>query len=357
MKLTDLAVKQLGPGVYMDDKTPDFGIRVGKARRSWIVVQGRGRIKTTFGHYPNLSLADARAEAKKLLAAPSNKPTSITFKDARDEFLADHYEETRWKHIVTLSMKKHLKRLNHEQVADITDLDVSAILGKLTDRPSAQLHTYRVLRTFFNWCTKPPRRYIKISPMYGYEPPGKDKQGSRILTDGELKAVWKAAHDGSKVIFRLLILWGTRNEETTVLERMWNVGNVLTIPGAHTKNGRDHSIPLLPMALAVLAERSNNGPYYFPGRYAFDTKLNPSSLNRMKREIQADSGTSNWQIRDIRRTFRSNMSRLRVPRELSEVLINHAPPVLDAIYDKYDRIDEKREALAKYEEFIQALLA
>ncbi len=39
------------------------------------------------------------------------------------------------------------------------------------------------------------------------------------------------------------------------------------------------------------------------------------------------------------------------------ILINHAPPVLDDIYDRYDRIEEKREALAKYEDFIQTLVA
>lgn len=71
----------------------------------------------------------------------------------------------------------------------------------------------------------------------------------------------------------------------------------------------------------------------------------------------AASGTKDWTIRDLRRTFRSNMARLKVPREVCEVLINHAPPALDEIYDRYNRLEEKREALAKYEAFIQALLA
>jgi hypothetical protein len=51
------------------------------------------------------------------------------------------------------------------------------------------------------------------------------------------------------------------------------------------------------------------------------------------------------------------MARLKVPRDLCEVLINHAPPVLDEIYDRYDRLEEKSEALEKYEKFLQALLA
>ncbi|MDB5710209.1 MAG: hypothetical protein JWL96_2279 [Sphingomonas bacterium] len=61
--------------------------------------------------------------------------------------------------------------------------------------------------------------------------------------------------------------------------------------------------------------------------------------------IKERSGTSGWTLHDLRRTFRSNMTRLRVSRDTCEVLINHAPKVLDEIYDRYDRLDEKREAL------------
>jgi len=107
----------------------------------------------------------------------------------------------------------------------------------------------------------------------------------------------------------------------------------------------------------VLDARPQAGSYYFQGRYTNEANLTAGALNRMKREIQEETGTKDWQIRDIRRTFRSNMARLKVPREVCEVLINHAPPVLDEIYDRYDRVEEKREALEKYEAFIAGLLA
>lgn len=35
---TDLAVQKLGPGLFLDTKTPAFGIRVGKNRKTWLVV-------------------------------------------------------------------------------------------------------------------------------------------------------------------------------------------------------------------------------------------------------------------------------------------------------------------------------
>mgnify|MGYP003941022257 CR=1 FL=1 len=364
MLLTDISVRGLKGSdknpKFFDTKTPGFGIRVGLKTKTWIVMRGRDRELITIGKYPELSLAEARTEAKKLLAAtPEPKDVRKTWAEARDEFLDQHYKgsESRWPHLVKLTLKNHFKKLDHRQLSEIEDSDISAVLDKLKGTPSAQLHAYRAARTFLTWCTRPPRRYIKHSPMEGYAPPGRDRKGTRTLTDDELKLVWNASGEGTRSIFRLLILWGTRNEETCVLERIWKRDDVLTIPGTSTKNGRDHAIPILPLAAAVLDARPEDGAFYFPGRHSNEKAINPYSLNRLKAEIQEETGTSGWQIRDIRRTFRSNMARLRVSRDVCEVLINHAPPVLDEIYDRYDRLDEKREALEKYEAFMVRLLA
>lgn len=361
--LTDVAVKALKPtGKYVTywDTMPGFGIRVGMHSKTWTVMRGRNRERISIGRYPDVSLSDARAEAKRLLsAAPEPKITTMRFDEARKTFLEDNYKgsKSRTKYHVTLLLQNHFKAFEQKQLAEITDTDIRKALDKMSRTPSAQLHAYRGIKCFLRWCTRPPRRYIKYSPMEGYAPPGKDRKGTRTLSDDELAAVWKVTGEGSRSIFRLLILWGTRNAETTLIERKWAVGDILTIPGERTKNGRDHGIPILPLAQTVLDARPQAGRYYFQGRYTNEASLTAGALNRMKREIQEETGTKDWQIRDIRRTFRSNMARLKVPREVCEVLINHAPPMLDEIYDRYDRVEEKREALEKYEGFISQLLA
>ncbi len=362
--LTDLSVRAIKGSdkyvTYWDDATPGFGIRVGKRSKTWTVMRGRARERVTIGRYPDVSLSEARTEAKRLLStAPAAKHTSKTWAQARDEFQIENYKDSRssWPGIVKLFFAKHLKELDHRQLADITDSDIKRVLDKLAATPSTQLHTYRVSRTFLKWCTRPPRRYLLRSPMEGYEPPGKDRKGTRTLTDDELIAVWKAAGSLSRPVLRLLVLWGLRNGEACALSRNWVKDGVLTIPGGNTKNGRDHGIPILPLAQSILDDRLEISEYYFRGRYSNETHLTPGSLNRMLREVQEETGTKDWTLRDIRRTFRSNMARLKVPREVCEVLINHAPPVLDEIYDRYDRLEEKREALAKHEAFVLQLLS
>jgi integrase len=366
LHLTDISVRALKASekhvTYWDTTTPGFGVRVGKRTKTWTVMRGRQRERVSIGQYGAVSLSEARKEAMRLLsettATSIPRPVSKLVREARAEFLEDNYRgsTSRWPHLVKLMLDRHCKAIDHKQLADLSDDDIRRILDKLHATPSAQLHVYRTLRTFLKWCTRPPRRYLKRSPMEGYPPPSQDRKGTRVLTDDELKAVWNASESGSRAVLRLLILWGTRNGETCVIQREWQRGDVLTIPGARTKNGRDHGIPILPLAAATLNACPRDGDFYFPSRHSNERSINPSSLNRILDEVQQETSTSGWQLRDIRRTFRSNMARLKVPRDVCEVLINHAPSVLDEIYDRYDRLEEKREALAKYEGFLIQLL-
>src|SRR5690348_5500625 len=82
--LTDIVVQRLkNPGTYFDATTPAFGLRVGKNRKTWIVMRGKERLRTRIGHYPAMSLADARKEAKKLLSeAPLDAKARTTFSAA-----------------------------------------------------------------------------------------------------------------------------------------------------------------------------------------------------------------------------------------------------------------------------------
>ncbi|MEG3143189.1 site-specific integrase [Sphingomonas sp. RT2P30] len=360
--LTDVSVKSLKPSekyvTYFSDITPGFGIRVGKRSRTWIVMRGRERERVRLGSYPELSLADARKKAMQILGADKAppKPKQKTFKEARDQFLEEYFRDKspRWKSQMTSHLMRHFKALEHHKLDEIEDYDIKSCLDALHRTPSEQLHAFRGLRCFMRWCVRPPQRFIKHSPMEGYPPPGKDRKGTRFLTDHELKAVWQAADTYPNNVLRLIILWGTRRGETSVIERSWVIDDVLTIPGSATKNGRDHAIPLLPIAKALLDGMPAQERYFLRSRWG-DTHLSVEGLSKAQREVKERSGTSGWTIHDLRRTFRSNMARLRVSRDTCEVLINHAPKVLDEIYDRYDRLDEKRDALALYEAFLSRL--
>src|ERR1700712_2186985 len=89
-RLTDVTVRALLPGTYFDATTPAFGIRVGKSRRTWIVMRGKERRRISIGRYPDLPLADARKEAKKLLAELHVSAKRITCEAAYEIFKTDY---------------------------------------------------------------------------------------------------------------------------------------------------------------------------------------------------------------------------------------------------------------------------
>jgi mRNA-degrading endonuclease toxin of MazEF toxin-antitoxin module len=73
-RLTDVAVKSLKPPpegqvTYWDETLPSFGVRVSQGgTKSFVLVYGEARTRQTLGRYPIISLADARTEAKRILA-------------------------------------------------------------------------------------------------------------------------------------------------------------------------------------------------------------------------------------------------------------------------------------------------
>lgn len=60
---TDLTVRALPEGLHFDERTPGFAIRVGKRRRTWLVVKEPNRTKIRLGHYPDMTLQTARKRA------------------------------------------------------------------------------------------------------------------------------------------------------------------------------------------------------------------------------------------------------------------------------------------------------
>lgn len=369
--LTDLSVRALKAparnATTVWDKNSPVGVRVTQnGIKTFIVMIGSGR-RRAIGRTNVLTLVEARAEAKRILAEKTlgitKKVANVKFVAAVQNFLDENYKgkSPRSRHEAKRLLENHfLPAFRHANLPDITDDEIGKQLKRLSHVPSEQLHAFRVMRAFLRWCTRPPRRYISHSPLEGYEAPSEDKKGTRILTDNELVKVWRACEGSFGSMVRLLILWGTRNGETGRLQRAWIEDKLLTIPGEFTKNGRAHAIPLLPLANSILKEQPNRSDYFFPGRWDVDTHFNDGSWGKYKQEIENCSGVKNWQLRDLRRTFRSNLAKLRVPREIAELLLNHVTGAnkneLDEIYDRYDYLDEKREALAKWEARLKSLL-
>ena len=58
---------------------------------------------------------------------------------------------------------------------------------------------------------------------------------------------------------------------------------------------------------------------------------------------------------DIRRTVRTHLSALRMSEEVREALLAHVRPGIKGVYDKYQYLEEKREALMLWNDRLKAI--
>ncbi len=168
--VTDIVVQRLQrSGTYWDETTPGFGVRVGKNRKTWIIMRGQVRQRVRIGHYPSMSLADARKQAKKLLTEAPTRNPAITFSTAYEDYKNSltarkpktqaEYKRLLEKYFTPQIGRKRLAELQYEHV-------MPCVEGAA---PSEAAHALAVCRAFLRWCIRPPRRYMPHSPLEGIQ--------------------------------------------------------------------------------------------------------------------------------------------------------------------------------------------
>jgi integrase len=180
----------------------------------------------------------------------------------------------------------------------------------------------------------------------------------RILSDEELRAVWRAAETMGPFgrLIKFLILTGARRNEALHLRwsELSNGGSVWTLPSLRNKVGRELTRPLSKAAQSVLADcpRIDGCDFVFTvnGRNAIGGR------SRLKRELDESSGTSDWVLHDLRRVSRSLMSRAGVPSDHAERCLGHVISGVRGVYDKHRFVDEMLVAYERLASLVQSVV-
>lgn len=339
---TDLSIRALKEGVYFDTKTPAFGIRVGKRRRTWIVLKGDRSTKLRLGHFPELSLSEARRRALVALGSPHTPSTAPSFPVALDQFLA----LDRWKPRSKYEIERTLRRHFHWQktLDKITHNDVASVIDGIRAKHEAA-HALKDIKTFFSWCVP---RFIRHSPCEGLRAPVRYMPRTRLLSDDEIKRIWNAAGNlgGYGRLVRLLIATGQRVNQIATLRREWvdDDARQISFPPAAMKSNRPHLIPYGDLTAGLLRDIGE-----CPTR----------CQGKKKRDLDSLSGVSGYVLHDIRRYFASSMARLGVKQEVTERLLSHRSGIISgivAVYTLHDFMPEMRQAVDLYQNHLTDLL-
>lgn len=405
MKLTQLAVDRLGPPKsgrveYFDSVLPSFGLRIAATgSRSWIVfyrINGKQRRYTigTVAKIPKVDEARKRAreilqevargadpaEAKaeaQAVKPPPREPDTV--EQVADQFIERYarLHNRAWAEQRRTLQNHIVSRWGERDIATITRREIIELMDDLADKgftvaPRRVLATVRVM---FRWAVE--RDIISASPVVNIQPPGKEVERDRVLSDDELLRVWNAAETLGPIgggFIRLLALLGQRRDEVATMQwrdidferpvyedrggQQVKVGTeaVWTLPRARTKGDRQHEVPLPPLAVEILTSL----PRFERGGYVFTTTRGEkpiSGYSKLKAKLDKASGIeTDWRLHDLRRTAGTGMASLGIaPGTISRVL-NHKEGGVTKIYNRYGYLPEKRHALATWARKVESLV-
>jgi integrase len=218
------------------------------------------------------------------------------------------------------------------------------------------------LRGLFDWLLR-HREAIDADPtasLPSAEPPG---EGDRVLTDDELRAVWRACdcvHPAFAGVIRTMMLTGQRRGEVQGMrwDELSDDGKTWTIPAARTKNKKTHIVPLAPAVRELIGKRVSEKPVY-----VFTTnngRTHVAGFSKAKVAIDAVvKFEEEWRWHDLRRTMATGLQRLKVELPVTEAVLNHVSGSrsgIVGIYQRHDYADEKRVALERWAVHVMAVV-
>jgi integrase len=363
---------------WWDDEIAGFGYRQrvgagGKMLRSWILQYkhaGSTR-RLLIGSVAALGAEQARAEARKARAKvelgqdPQSDKVARRDKDRHtmralvEQYLAAKKVRPRTFVEISRYLTEHFKSFGNMPVDSVTRRDVAARLVAIKNKSGAATAgaARNALSAMFAWAMG--EGLAESNPVIGTNRPETNGARERVLSDDELVRVWDACDDGSEhsTVVKLLILTGCRRAEVGDLCWAWFPPDMstFTIPAAHSKNGRPHTLPVMPMMRSII----DTVPHMANRDQLFGERSHGFTRWHCKSELDERSGVTGWTLHDLRRTVATRMADIGVQPHIIEAALNHQSGSKRGVAGTYNRspyANEVRNALATLERYIGLII-
>jgi integrase len=417
-QLSDATLRALKPPTrgrieMQDTLVPQLWVRLTSAGTMSFSVLTRTRdgrqVRPTLGQWPTLQLAQARKQAKDMLAAIRTGADPTAEKQAARKAHAtvkarptvarrlvewQSIKEAEWKPRYAAEVRRMADRiivpvLGDLALADVTRADWMKLIAdvrtigtprskpadtrrapKRKPAPATASWLYSAASSFLSHCEAmgwidqhplPRKGLVKVAPRIAAR--------DRVLSDPEVVALWHASalrSPKTRCFIRLLLLSGAREDEVANIAKaeIDRTAGRWTIPTKRAKNAREITLPLSDLACAELAAIWPDDPA--GDNYRLLGAINGggfAGFSGLKRRVDHDLAAAGhpltpWRWHDLRRTVRTGLSRLGVNETVAELSINHVTALsgLRGIYDRHDYGQEIIDALTRWQEHITALL-
>jgi len=374
--------------IYYDTGVVGLGIRVtATGVKSFIVRKytNNKAVLTTLGHYPAMTIAQARSAARETLNefSAGNNPNiqkaikrikSITLQQAMSDYIANRKHALKPKTIrdYQILFNSYLSEWENKELVSITR---SMVVKKHTTIGNKSIYranaTMRLLRAIFNFAMSEYEDSNDI-PIITHNPVQKIKRNwfkenvrTNIIEPNDLSdwfvavnnlpndkanTTHKNTSETVKDYLTLLLFTGLRPSEGINLE--WSnidfKNELLSIQD--TKNREDHTIPLTQHILDLLKARkaASEGNYIFPG---YDPHKALVSPNRQVKKVIKDSGVQ-FLLHDLRRTFATYADSLGIQHNTIKRLMNHKNNDVTSTHYIHQSTETLRDPMQKIADYI-----
>lgn len=400
---------------YWDELLPGFGVRVSKdnSRHSFVVrysePDGTKR-RVTLGVFPELGLADARDKAREILATsqkakpaepsrqvrrPTPKPESdqhraaplpastpptkppnrkrgqsqapapgeaiLTFGNLAEIYLERHakVKKRTWRDDERNLKVDLLPAWKDRPAESIRRRDVAELLDRIVERGAPILANRVKALTSKIFNVGIGRGLVENNPATGVAMPAKERQRDRVLSEDEIRALWRVLDAEDLVMaasFKLRLLTAQRGDEVLKLRWADCADGWWTIPAEVAKNGLAHRVPLSPQVVNLLDRLkpiTGTSPWVFASPRKPDSPI--SAIQKAAERIAKAAGVE-FVPHDLRRTAASFMTSMGISRLVVSKILNHVESGITAVYDRHSYDAEKRQALEAWGRRVEGIL-
>jgi integrase len=394
-KLTDSMVRSASAqdgerAEFTDDGCQGLKLRVSASgAKSWAFVgrqKGGKAVRVTLGRYPEVTLVIARARADEArraaqTGAPVKPQDGPTFGDLAASYLALAKRDKKSWRQDELLLTRPLDAWATLPAKSIRRAEILALLGAIAaSAPVTANRTQTVLRKLLGDAAQDGR--LDANPIAGARKAGgRERPKDRLLSDIEIAVLWQALDDDAspaaptiRLALKTILVTCARPGEVAamaVAELSGFEGSdpLWLIPGAKTKNGKAHIVPLSGLAVdtvrAALADPHRNidgaSAHVFRSKWGSTAAIARHSLSQATRRICAlprfeAAGLKPFTPHDLRRTGATLARAAGAPRDAVAALLNHSPDDVTDIYDRYPMLAEKRDATRKLADRIKSIV-
>lgn len=265
-------------------------------------------------------------------------------------------------------------RIGAKSIYDLQRSEVKAMLAEIA-KDHGPVMADRVLayvRKAFNWQMINDDNFKSpiVRGMARTKP--KQRARKRTLSDEEIRDFWTALKTADVPecyprFLKSLLFNATRRNESSNMHSTEVERETWVIPGSRYKTKLDHALPLTDASRRLIGQKpagcqanlwfvfsTTNGTRPFSG-FSKAKKALDAEIARLREEAKREP-MPRWTLHDLRRTGRSLMSRAKVPSDHAERVLGHVIGGVRETYDRYEYLDEKREALTRLSDLLQEIV-